>query len=193
MKFSYSSCLLSIYKGSPILTIEKLKTLESRKKRLENLGFEQSAVVPIRNLKTKFSKLEPFDEYETLHYYQNQYYIGYGSKNVELSLFLENLIQVPVLDHVRTKWRVEVINEKCGQSFSGFSKIGPLNFALGGFGFSEENENHRKLSELMIIDENGDTEVLDSFESLYSPICHILGSHLLLFGGRTSPNKVGCQ
>jgi hypothetical protein len=172
-----------------LLTIEGLSSIESRKNRFENLGFDQSEAVPVRNLKTEFVQIEPFDEYEILHSYKNHYYIGYGSKNVKLSDFTSNLIILPKIEPVRTKWTVEILDKTAGHSFAGFSRFENLNFILSGFGFSEENSNHRKLSELMIIHENGDSEVLDTFEPLFSPICHVLGNHLILFGGRTSPNK----
>ena len=68
--------------GSPILTIENLRTLSSREKRLkENFTFNK--ISPIYHLAPSITDIEPFDEFEVLHLYMKHYYIGFGSNDEE--------------------------------------------------------------------------------------------------------------
>lgn len=177
--------------GSPILTIEKLSTIKSRFERLRLAHFDSFDCFPLSSIAPAVLQIEPFDEFETLNYFLKHYYIGIGSRNLDGHLFYPTR-SVPSqynIEEERKIWMVRVVNNRSHRSFYGFVKYENVFYFAGGLGSSDSNQNHRKLDSISLIDQDGNEEVLATIGALQSPHCIVLEGHLLVFGGRLSPNK----
>ena len=61
--------------------------MSERSERLQNCGFSEERTFPALFIAPEILDLEPFDDFETLHYGLKHYYLGLASNGLELSDF----------------------------------------------------------------------------------------------------------
>jgi hypothetical protein len=135
--------------------------------------------------------LEPFDEFETLHYFLKHYYIGFGGINVDVVDFYPNLRNPRgPTEFVRKTMSVAPIDVGYARSNFGFARVDERAFLIGGFGFDNfQNAHHRRLDTILETDMNNGIKDSAGIEAVMSIQAVSIGTFLVTFGGRTSPNK----
>ena len=135
--------------------------------------------------------LEPFDEFETLHYFLKHYYIGFGGINVNVAEFYPN-VRNPrgPTEFVRKTMSVDPIDVGYARSNFGFARLDKRTFLIGGFGFDDfQNSHHRRLETILETEMNNGIKDSLVIEALMSMQAVSFGKFFVTFGGRTSPNK----
>ena len=179
--------------GSPILTIENLRTLISRENRLkENFTFNQ--ISPIYHLAPSITDIEPFDEFEVLHLYMKHYYIGFGSNDEEAASDLSSYLlekdfipgSVPTCKNSLCK---EIVRFP-GRSFSGYELNHPKRICAGGLGVEDgSSANQNKTTALLEITEDNVKPLTVDSDEVLLPQVITLGEKVVVFGGRKNPKK----
>ena len=89
-QFDFQNCpsgQISLYNKQgdnlQIYFVSHFETLSSRSVRLESCGFSDQKTFPALNIAPTVLNLEPFDEFETLHYFLKHYYLGLASNGVD--------------------------------------------------------------------------------------------------------------
>ena len=93
--------------------------------------------------------LEPFDEFETLHYFLKHYYIGVAAKGLQIdSILPEKKFSLNSVGFYRSFWKTTVLNSLSHRSFYGFAEFNGKYYFVGGLGSDAKNANHRKLDNI---------------------------------------------
>ena len=135
--------------------------------------------------------LEPFDEFETLHYFLKHYYLGLAANGVNFFDFQPEKSVSNCLPHSEEGF----LEVTCDQALShranfGFCETQSGTYLAGGFGATSADPNHRKLDSIQFVSKNNDVLDLDTkFAKVQNLQTIAFGDYLVIFGGRTSPNK----
>ena len=177
--------------GSPIYTINKLPVITDRLARFSHAGFHKYRCFPLLEIAPPVVNIEPFDEYETLHYFLKHYYIGMGAINLDPKKFYPtSTCPQPKIKEKRKLWNANnVPSNETHRSFYASARYQNFQYLAGGLGATATNPTHRKLDTISRIDQNGNEEIVAEIKPVQSPQMVVMGNHLVLFGGRASPQK----
>ena len=180
--------------GSPILTIQDLRTLSSREERLKE-HFKISSICPIYPLAPDISDIEPFDEFEVLHLYMKHYYIGFGTNCSESAdelseYFSDNSFKPGSTESSKNSVACEERIRFPGRTFSGYQIDSKRKLCVSGLGVDNESSAKQdNVSTLVEIkEESAKTLNIDADEVLLPQVVS-LADKLVVFGGRRNPRK----
>lgn len=179
--------------GSPILTIQDLRTLTSREKRLKEY-FTFNKISPIYPLAPKIIDIEPFDEFEVLHLYMKHYYIGFGSNDKETANDLSSYLLVNdfipgSVDSCKSTSSKEIVRYP-GRTFSGYEIESSGKICVGGLGVDDPS-SAKQGSSFCLLEIKGDivkTVTIDADEVMLPQVV-TLADKLVVFGGRKNPKR----